>query len=115
MPLTNTFTTTSSANWGQFARSPSRTGPVMAGRAWSISALMTDLRSSCSPPHPSACTGAIAVTLQSGSPGTAQRPAVPWLSQEAGPPPLEAVGQPVVIDGAQALDVIIDVVDVQRN
>ena len=36
----------------------------------------------------------------------------PASGQEAGPPPLEAVGQPVVIDGAQALDVIVDVVDV---
>jgi hypothetical protein len=35
--------------------------------------------------------------------------------QEAGPPPLEAVAEPVAIDGPQARDVIVDVVDVQRD
>jgi hypothetical protein len=33
-------------------------------------------------------------------------------SQEAGPPPEEAVGKPVVIDGVQARDVIVDELDV---
>ncbi len=52
-------------------------------------------------------------------------PDVPWLrpgrlpycgsNQEAGPPPVEAVGQPVLIDGPQARDVIVDVVDIQRD
>jgi len=37
------------------------------------------------------------------------------LSQQAGPPPTEAVGEPVVIDGVQARDVIVDVMDVQRD
>jgi hypothetical protein len=36
-------------------------------------------------------------------------------SQEAGPPPVEAVGEPVAIDGVQARDVIVDVMDVQRD
>ena len=35
--------------------------------------------------------------------------------QEAGPPPVEATGQPVAIDGVQARDVIVDVMDIQRD
>jgi hypothetical protein len=33
-------------------------------------------------------------------------------SQEAGPPPVEAAGQPMAIDGMQARDVIVDVMDI---
>ena len=36
-------------------------------------------------------------------------------SQEAGPPPVEAVGEPVAIDSPQARDVIVDVMDIQRD
>jgi len=36
-------------------------------------------------------------------------------SQEAVPPPVEAVGEPAAIDGPQARDVIVDIVQVQRN
>jgi hypothetical protein len=32
-----------------------------------------------------------------------------------GPPSLEAAGEPVAIDGVQARDVIVDVLDVQRD
>ncbi len=36
-------------------------------------------------------------------------------SQETGPPPVEAVGKAVAIDSVQARDVIVDVMDIQRD
>ena len=35
--------------------------------------------------------------------------------QQTGPPAMEAVGKPVLTNGAQARDVIVDVMDIQRD
>lgn len=53
--------------------------------------------------------------LDGGEPGFTPSKSPWWSGQETSPPSVETVREPVIADGAQARDVVVDVMHIQGN